>query len=1204
MTVETADIPFTILPTGEQIYTNALTPISAVPKKSTNLTGFGDFESLSGEYSPNAFIWDFGDGTTSRSLTAEHIYNWPGEYNVTLTVINSAGEPVVSKQTETIVAIDFIPTQIEFIDTREIYNIPSGQKSDPITIGILSSWQNYLPPSRRNDDCDDGEEHWMTATKTIPGHWMCGSTHDSSKSLNPEPIFTLNMYTSGSLSTPLDPVKYYKNKTSHLNQTWSFYNTVSTIADIPTTFVDITLVDSVTGTSGDPNTYDKLYYRHSPEGDGFERVFEDTTGAVLVGLSGNGQFTYRDDTVKNTDSIIHPVIMSVELDTKNIFDETIFNNFYSQPVELGYLNSEIKTISNIKTRNNIATKLAITSTGSNDIPLNEIKWEDTTIPFTVTFQDDDGNNILDYPSMETVEVDLVVTGTPVDANIVFGVDEVIDNTNTSYYKGYFKYSDTITTEKAKLQASIDITQPSGYTCDAILGWLFATDSGDTEYGTIVRYHISDNFEFDNGLQHELRGNSFDVSLTGVISTITVVTPGSDMAQPPGIIVTGAGTGAVLEVVFDEDTGTVTDILVIDGGTGYTDSTVISFIVDEASVAPTVAFTLNNNTDILPITVAVSGDDDGSMFSWVAEQGDDDRILKISTCGSILSSLSIYDIVGTDSIHGDTIYQPSCIALDKNCNPWVTLENSLWTIQLDKDTGEKLQTIIPQSPLVPDVTWKPVVVDTDADNNVYVGYNQSGSAILVKYDESGTQLDSMTETSTLIDMLVLRTGTVVWLTDTRLGLLDTDTLEGGTNIYTVKDSDTLVRYSGSDYSTKHTLQFSGANISTIAGDSRGYIWVVDNINRKTYYVKGSVNDIGILVEYTQQAVLPTGDTAYGYDSHTQGDAINAFGDWTGFRWLHKFGYIPAEVKTITGESAEFYIYPKEGQYNIRKQKEDHDQTSITRSYAMQPWLQSNHNLWDNFIGTIVGSISSDPNTLGKYIHEKVGNFTANNNDIDDCNIDALYSLCDMYDIEIEKYNLAYPPSLKRLLDLMSIKHKRLIGETVPVDDVFDMYDDITNANTRVNLGEEIDAVSYMLTPGTPIIAYESFSRNFSKIAVGPALIGEFNTAGHIINTKEDPAYSPSLQYPLSEYSQFWRWPLVVPKGQDNAITGIDVLKYYRFFTYNASTSANTVENIINWDDDQTTLTNTLSTMSEWTDDNGIADNILEHQLRVGLDLFDD
>ena len=648
-------------------------------------------------------------------------------------------------------------------------------------------------------------------------------------------------------------------------------------------------------------------------------------------------------------------------------------------------------------------------------------------------------------------------------------------------------------------------------------------------------------------------------------------------------------------------------------------------MDESSVAPTVAYTLNNNTDILPITVAVSGDDDGSIFSWVAEQGDDDRLLKISTCGSVLSSLSVYDIVGANSINDDLDYQPSCIALDRDCNPWITLENSLWTIQLDKDTGDKLQTIIPQSPLTPDVTWKPVVVDIDADNNVYVGYNQSGSAILVKYDEIGNQLDSMTDSaSTLIDMLVLRTGTVVWLTDKRLGLLDADTLDDtavpdtdGTNsgvglaidldlnIYTVKDSDTLVRYSsGSNYSTNQTLTFPDSVISTIAGDSRGYIWVVDNFNRKTYYVKGSVDNITGLAEHTQQAVLPTGDTAYGYDNHTQGDAINAFGDWTGFRWLHKFGYIPAEAKTITGESAEFYIYPKEGQYNIRKQKEDHDQTNITRSYAMQPWLQSNHNLWDNFIGTIVGSISSDPNTLGKYIHEKVGNFTANNNDIDDCNIDALYSLCDMYDIEIEKYNLAYPPSLKRLLDLMSIKHKRLIGETVPVDDVFDMYDDITNANTRVNLGEEIDAVSYMLTPGTPIIAYESFSRNFSKIAVGPALLGNFNTAGYIVNTRLDPLYSSSSQYPLSGYSPFWRWPLVVPKDQDDAVTGMDVLKYYRFFNYNASTSANTVENVINWDDDQTTLTNTLSTMSEWTDDNGIADNILEHQLRVGLDLFDD
>lgn len=47
---------------------------------------------------PTGFNWTFGDGIYSnQSLTATHIYTQPGKYNVSLTVVNTAGNSTVLK---------------------------------------------------------------------------------------------------------------------------------------------------------------------------------------------------------------------------------------------------------------------------------------------------------------------------------------------------------------------------------------------------------------------------------------------------------------------------------------------------------------------------------------------------------------------------------------------------------------------------------------------------------------------------------------------------------------------------------------------------------------------------------------------------------------------------------------------------------------------------------------------------------------------------------------------------------------------------------------------------------------------------------------------------------------------------------------------------------------------------------------------------
>jgi len=46
----------------------------------------------------------------------------------------------------------------------------------------------------------------------------------------------------------------------------------------------------------------------------------------------------------------------------------------------------------------------------------------------------------------------------------------------------------------------------------------------------------------------------------------------------------------------------------------------------------------------------------------------------------------------------------------------------------------------------------------------------------------------------------------------------------------------------------------------------------------------------------------------------------------------------------------------------------------------------------------------------------------------------------------------------------------------------------------------------------------------------------------------------------------------------------------------------VQGVIDWNNNQTFLTPNLSSYQDWIADEGIVDNIFEHQLRTGLNLF--
>jgi hypothetical protein len=298
-----------------------------------------------------------------------------------------------------------------------------------------------------------------------------------------------------------------------------------------------------------------------------------------------------------------------------------------------------------------------------------------------------------------------------------------------------------------------------------------------------------------------------------------------------------------------------------------------------------------------------------------------------------------------------------------------------------------------------------------------------------------------------------------------------------------------------------------------------------------------------------------------------------------------------IQTLSGESAAFAVMDND--YYLAKINENFDQAATYKSYRFQETLLDKTAFFDGFLGTIVGDADATPNVLGKRVHEKMSNFVSNTQDINACNIPALYSLKQMLNINIKQfdsYNFSVPANLARIMDALSIKQSKLWGHANEFADNFDKKGFDYSTTWGINLGDKLDALTTILTAGSAsqsIVAYEKFSNTY-----------------RLINT--DALSSSNLQfidankqtYALSAYNNYWGWGLILPA--DFAAADFD--KYYLFYKYNNVAQGAILDNIINWDDANTTINRASSSYNDWSKDNGTMQLLLANALFAGLNLF--
>ena len=261
-------------------------------------------------------------------------------------------------------------------------------------------------------------------------------------------------------------------------------------------------------------------------------------------------------------------------------------------------------------------------------------------------------------------------------------------------------------------------------------------------------------------------------------------------------------------------------------------------------------------------------------------------------------------------------------------------------------------------------------------------------------------------------------------------------------------------------------------------------------------------------------------------------------------------------------------------------------------------------FDDFIGTIFGNVSSRYDLLGKKLYEKVFNFVSNNADIDMCDINSLISLASLTDdngIVFDRALAQEPEQVKRFIDTLSLSYNKFRGSKNKFDENFDPMGTTTKEIHGKNLGPEINSLTYEVTAGHDLVAYEKFSNTYLRLNTFQPLsaLSGINSGGvpRNSNTYMLSDYDNSnLTYPSSGGDN-WGWGLILP----NSYTIDTVNTFYEFYSLSAVTDNTIFSGLIDYNNGLTTVSFNEPLSSLEGEDN-IFDINIRNSLFSSLSLF--
>ena len=307
-----------------------------------------------------------------------------------------------------------------------------------------------------------------------------------------------------------------------------------------------------------------------------------------------------------------------------------------------------------------------------------------------------------------------------------------------------------------------------------------------------------------------------------------------------------------------------------------------------------------------------------------------------------------------------------------------------------------------------------------------------------------------------------------------------------------------------------------------------------------------------------------------------------------------------LSAVTGAAA-FTCYPK-NYYNFYKHNEDFDFEQTIKDLRFQEILLDKEILFTDFIGSIFGDVSSRYDVLGKTLWEKINNFVDNNSDIDYCDLNALLNLSNMVDedgLVFDKSLIQQPADIKRLMSMFSLSYNNFRGTKNKFQSNFDSKGRTSKDLYGRNLGEQINSLTYEVTAGNDIVAYERFSDSYITLNTFQplcALSGQALTP----HTAADNTYMLSsirTETHSTSSGRFWGWPLVLP----STYTISDIDRFYTFYSLSA-VNENTIEcGLVDYKNGLTTVDYDQPLSALQGDDN-IFDVMIRNSLFSSLSLF--
>lgn len=309
--------------------------------------------------------------------------------------------------------------------------------------------------------------------------------------------------------------------------------------------------------------------------------------------------------------------------------------------------------------------------------------------------------------------------------------------------------------------------------------------------------------------------------------------------------------------------------------------------------------------------------------------------------------------------------------------------------------------------------------------------------------------------------------------------------------------------------------------------------------------------------------------------------------TGTHTLYVRGKPEANSPEVSGAYT-FTVLPSAGDEYFKINELDFDYKETLKSYRFQNFLHEYDDLFDGVLGSIVGTLSSNPNTFGKSIFERISNFVINNSDVDTCNIETLRKLYDLFNEEANFNITQTPPDLKRLFNLYTIRFRRLMGMNEKFDESFETFYSSNSAyGKNIDYNNPINTSTYTVTAYTDFVAVQKFNNEFIRIKPQKVSSGTITSGTTEVST-----------YPLSAYNlkvgATWGWKL------DSTVSGASGLDhYYDFYPYVQNYNNKRKNNILDYTSyTHNKLTTSISAVSSW--DTEVYKNI-DYQVRKGLNL---